>query len=245
MWLINLAISLFSIIKTKSLECVSVVNQKCMPRPKTLDVNEGVGKALFYPYNVLANKCSGSCDTLDNPMSKMCVPNIIKRVNMKVYNFLMRLNETRNVLWHESCKYLCQLNSSVCNSKQIWNSYTCRCNCNEDFVGMMTCKRAYMWNPNTCECQCEMWCKSGQYLDHKNCVCKNKLVGRIIAECTSIINETMIKNDKKNLDNNDTTIIFISLFSVLLFIGITCFCIFAYFKWIKGKRLFFKKYTNY
>ena len=28
MWLINLAISLFSIIKTKALECVSVVNQK-------------------------------------------------------------------------------------------------------------------------------------------------------------------------------------------------------------------------
>ena len=27
MWLINLAISLFSIIKTKALECVSVVNQ--------------------------------------------------------------------------------------------------------------------------------------------------------------------------------------------------------------------------
>ena len=53
MWLINLAISLFSIIKTKSLECVSVVNQKCTPRPKILDVNEGVGEALFYPYNVL------------------------------------------------------------------------------------------------------------------------------------------------------------------------------------------------
>ena len=26
-------------------------------------------KLLFYPYNVLVNKCSGSCNTLDNPMS--------------------------------------------------------------------------------------------------------------------------------------------------------------------------------
>ena len=50
MWLINLAISLFSIIKTKALECVSVANQKCVPRPKLLDVNEGIGEALFYPY---------------------------------------------------------------------------------------------------------------------------------------------------------------------------------------------------
>ena len=33
MWLINLAISLF---RTKALECVSVTNQECMPRPKIL-----------------------------------------------------------------------------------------------------------------------------------------------------------------------------------------------------------------
>ena len=113
MWLINLTISLFSIIKTRALECVSVINQKCMSGPKILDVNEGVGEALFYPYNVLVNKCSGICKTLDNPMAKMCVPNIIKRVNVKVYNFLMILNETRNVLWHESCTCVCKLNSSV------------------------------------------------------------------------------------------------------------------------------------
>ena len=82
--MINLALSLFSIIKTKALECVSVVHQKCMPRPKILDVNEGVGEALFYPYNVLVNKCSGSCNTLDDPIARLCVPNIIKSVNMKV-----------------------------------------------------------------------------------------------------------------------------------------------------------------
>ena len=76
MWLINLAISLFSIIKTRALECVSVINRKCMQRPKILDLSEGIGEALFYPYNVLVNKCSGSSDMLDNPMAKMCVPNI-------------------------------------------------------------------------------------------------------------------------------------------------------------------------
>ena len=113
MWLINLTISLFGIIKTKALECVSVVNQKCMSRPKILDINEGIGEALFYPYKVLVNKCSGSCNTLDNPMSKICVPKIVKNVNMQV-NFLMRLNETCNVLWHESCKCVCKLSSSVC-----------------------------------------------------------------------------------------------------------------------------------
>ena len=33
----------------------------------------------------------------------------------------MMLNETRNVLWHESWKCICKLNSSVCNNKQVWN----------------------------------------------------------------------------------------------------------------------------
>ena len=56
MKIISLLIRSFGIIKTKALECVSVVDQKCMPRPKILDVNEGVGEALFYPYNVLVNK---------------------------------------------------------------------------------------------------------------------------------------------------------------------------------------------
>ena len=81
-----------------------------------------------------------------------------------------------------------------------------------------------------------MWCKTGQYLDHKNCVCKNKLIGRVIAECTSIINETMINNVDNKDNDNIITNIFIGLFSVLLFIGIVCFCAFAYFKWIKGKN---------
>ena len=88
MWLINLVVSLFNILKVKTLEFVSVINQKCMPRPKIPDVNEGVGEALCYRYNVLVNKCSGSCNTLDNPIAKLCVPNIIKRINMKFYNFL-------------------------------------------------------------------------------------------------------------------------------------------------------------
>ena len=108
---------------------------------------------------------------------------------------------------------------------------------------IINCTKGYMWNPSTCECQCDIWCKPGQYLDHKNCICKNKLIGRVIEECMSIINKTMINKD--NIDNDNTiTNIFIGLFSVLLFVGIVCFCVFAYFKWIKGKKLFKDKFKN-
>ena len=100
----------------------------------------------------------------------------------------MRLNETRNLLWHESCKCVCKLNSSVCKNKQIRNDDTCSCNCNENFAGLLSCYKGYTWNPSTSECQCDTWCKTGQYLDDKNCVCKNKLIGRLIEEYTSAIN---------------------------------------------------------
>ena len=214
MKIISLLISLFGIIKTKVLECVSVVNQKCMPRPKILNVNEGIGEALFYPYNVQVNKCCGSCNTLDNPIEKLCVPNVIKRLK----DFLTMLNETRNVLWHESCKCVCKLNSSVCNNKQIWNSNTCRCDCNKHFAGIISCAKRYMWNPSPSECQCDKWCKQGQYLDHKNCVCKNKLISRIIEECTSVINETVINNKDNTTNNTYLTLFIMFLIGFIVFL---------------------------
>ena len=133
----------------------------------------------------------------------------------------MRLNETRNVLWHESCKCVCKLNSSVCNNKQIWNSDTCRCDCNEDFAGIISCAKGYTWNPSICESQCDKWCKPGQYLDHKNCVCKNKLIGRLIEECTSVINETMINNK-----DNTYLILFIAFLTgfIVFLIGFIYYC---------------------
>ena len=107
---------------------------------------------------------------------------------------------------------------------------------------MVGCDKGYTWNSSTCESQCDMWCKPGQYLDHKNCICKNKLIGRLTEECTSVINETMINN--KDCGNNNTLCnVYIVLFSVAVLIGIICLCVII-FKRIKSKKLF-KKYIDY
>ena len=87
-----------------------------------------------------------------------------------------------------------------------------------------------------------MWCKPGQYLEHKNCICKNKLIVRVIEECTSVINETMI-NNKDSSNNNTIWNVFIVLFSVAILTGIICLCVII-FKCIKNKKLF-TKYINY
>ena len=39
MLLTHLAISFLNMVKVKSLECMSVVNQKCMSRPKIININ--------------------------------------------------------------------------------------------------------------------------------------------------------------------------------------------------------------
>ena len=99
-----------------------------------------------------------------------------------------------------------------------------------------------MCNPSTCACEFDMWCKPGQYLDYKKWVFKNELIGKVISKCTSFINESMMNNKTGIVSDDTTKNIFISLFSVLMFTGIACFCVFAYFKWIKGKQLFEKRF---
>ena len=60
------------------------------------------------------------------------------------------------------------------------------------------------------------WCKQGQYLDHKNCICKNKLIGRVTEECTSVINETMINNKDNITNNNNNNNTYLILFIIFL-----------------------------
>ena len=75
--IINLIINFFSnsILKVNSLECMSMTNQKCRARPKIIDVN--TNDLVFYPYSIKVNKCSGSCNNINNPYGKICIPNIV------------------------------------------------------------------------------------------------------------------------------------------------------------------------
>ena len=79
-----------------------------------------------------------------------------------------------------------------------------------------------------------MWCKPGQYLDHKNCICKNKLIGRVIEECTSVINETMI-NNKDNIANNNTYLILFIVFLIGFIVFLIGF-IYYYYRNNANKR---------
>ena len=52
----------------------------------------------------------------------MCVTDVVKNLNVKVFNVMSRTNETRHIEWHETCKCKYRLDASVCNNKQRWNN---------------------------------------------------------------------------------------------------------------------------
>ena len=69
---------------TGALNCVSMNNQKFKVRPKIVDSNSN--SPMFYPFSIKVNKCSGNCNSINDPYAKICVPNTVKDLNVRVFN---------------------------------------------------------------------------------------------------------------------------------------------------------------
>ena len=98
---------LSSLVSTTSLNCISMKNQECKVRPEIINANSN--EPVFYPFSIKTSKCSSSCNNINDPHAKICVPNVIKDLNVKVFNLMSRANETRHIKWHETCKCKCRL----------------------------------------------------------------------------------------------------------------------------------------
>ena len=89
----------------KTLECVFAINQKCMSRPKIINLN--TDEPAFYPLSIKVNKCGGDCNNINDPMAKLCVFDIVRDINIKVFNLLARIKEIRKVVWRETMDFRC------------------------------------------------------------------------------------------------------------------------------------------
>ena len=89
-----------ALLTVTPLRCISMNNQECKIRPEIINVNSD--EPVFYPFSIKANKCDGSCNNINDPYAKMCVPDIVKNLNVKVFDLMSRTNETRRIEWHES-----------------------------------------------------------------------------------------------------------------------------------------------
>ena len=136
-------------------------NQPYKARPEIINVS--TNNPVFYPFSIKTSKCSGNCNNINDPYAKICVPDVVKDLNVKVFNLMSRTNETKNIKWHETCKCECRLDAIVCNNKQCWNNDKCWCECKE-LIHKVVCHKDFIWNPSNCECECNKACDFSEYL---------------------------------------------------------------------------------
>ena len=78
----------FNVLNVNSLKCVTINHQKCKIRSKIINVN--TNDNMFFSYSIIINKCKSSCNTTNDPYAKLCVPDTIENVNVKVFNLMPR-----------------------------------------------------------------------------------------------------------------------------------------------------------
>ena len=106
----------YSVLNVNYLECLLINNQECKTRTKIININNN--EPVFYPFSIKVNKYSESCNNINNPYAKLCVPDVVKNLNAKIFHLISFNNQTKHIEWHETCKCKCRLDSSVCNNKQ-------------------------------------------------------------------------------------------------------------------------------
>ena len=158
----------------------------------------------------------------------MCVPDVVKNLNVKVFNPMSRTNETRHIKWHKTCKCKCRLDAIVCNNKQRWNNDKCRCECKE-LIDKGVCDKGYNF-------ECDKSCDVGEYLDYKNYKCKKILV----EECGETVKEVKIVSENKN--KCSSCILYIVLFSMIFIINIGIAKYSVYYKYMNHNKENVSKY---
>ena len=164
-------------------------------------------------------------------IAKLCVPDVVKSLNVKVFNLVSRTSEKRHkMVW--TCKCKCRLDAGICNNKQRWNNDKCRCECIE-VIDKEIFDKGFIWNPTNCECECDKSCDVGEYLDYERCKCRKRLIDKLVEECNENIDGNEINNVTLNEYKNvcESCAICIVLLGILFIISISISSVFIYFNW--------------
>ena len=43
---------------------------------------------MAFPYKISVNKCVGGCNDINNPYFKVCTPEIVKNISVKVFDLI-------------------------------------------------------------------------------------------------------------------------------------------------------------
>ena len=73
-------------LNTILLKCVSMSNHERKVRPVISNITND--EPTFYSYSIQINKCSDSCNNVNDPYANLCVSDVIKDINIKVFNLM-------------------------------------------------------------------------------------------------------------------------------------------------------------
>ena len=102
-------------------------NQQCMTQPTIINLNpnEYTQRFRFYSFAVSLDRSMESRDTLNDLSNRICVPNKTEDLNLKVFNKITGINESKILTKHISCKCKYMFDGRKCNSNQNWNKDKC------------------------------------------------------------------------------------------------------------------------
>ena len=140
------------------------------------------------------NKCSGSCNDINRTYTKLCVPDVVEDMIIKVFKLLSRTNETRYMSQYDTCVCKYRLVACVCNDRQRSNKDKCKCECKE-LMDKGRCNEEFKRNPRTCECECEKSCDVGEYLNYMACKCRKRQIDQLFDNCDEDTDENETAQD--------------------------------------------------
>ena len=79
-------------------------------------VNVISNEPVFFHFSIKTSKCSDNCNNTNDRYAKLCVPDVVKSKNIKVFNLMSRTNDTRHL--NSMKRVNVNLDASVCNNKQ-------------------------------------------------------------------------------------------------------------------------------
>ena len=82
------------------LKFVSMNNKECKIRPEIININSN--EPTLYPYSIKVNKCGGSCNNINDSYSEMCALDVVKNIDVKVFNLMSKNNEAGQIEWRET-----------------------------------------------------------------------------------------------------------------------------------------------
>ena len=103
-----------------------------MARPRNTNINpDGL---RYHPFIVNLDQCGEDCNILDDPSAlifdlfqRLCVPNKTENLDVKVFDMITGINESKSLVKHLFCYYDRKktLQQQICIESCIWNPSKC------------------------------------------------------------------------------------------------------------------------